>query len=287
MCEPAGFGVHHLLNEWMAWDERVDFARAIDQWATLLDSIVGAGGSVEVMPHRGQSGAMTFTRDTAVVTASGEATLLRNHGRRGDLEPEHVRAWLGDHRYEVEELRSDERLDGGNVVPTTDGWLLGIPPLTTSEAVRPFARHLRDLTGAVVHGVPIADTRFAHLDTALSDLAGRGWLAYPSAFRQPDLSAPTWQPILRDRPVIEATRDEAEALACNVLVVGDHVIGGLTPRLCRSIEELGLVAVPVELDEFRKAGGGAHCLTLELEPVHRADRPSSVQADRRSPCHAP
>jgi N-dimethylarginine dimethylaminohydrolase len=125
-----------------------------------------------------------------------------------------------------------------------------------------------------VHGVPIRNPKFGHLDTAIADLAGRGWLAYRAAFAQPDLRSPAWQPILRDRPVIEVTDAEADALACNVAVVGDAVIGGLTPRLCRSVERLGLTAVPVDLDEFRKAGGGAHCLTLELHPIHlRAARP--------------
>lgn len=285
MCEPAGYGVHHILNEWMAWDERVDVARAIDQWLALHDAIVAAGASVELMPHRGRSGAMTFTRDTAVVTASGEATLLRNHGRRGDLEPAHVRTWLAEHGFVVDEASG--RIDGGNVVPTTDGWLLGVPPLTSPETVRPFAQHLRQRTGAPVHGVPIGQARFGHLDTALSDLAGRAWLVYPDAFRQPDLRSPTWEPILRERPIVAVTQAEAEALACNVLVVGECVIGGLTPRLCREIDGHGLHAVPVDLDEFRKAGGGAHCLTLELEPIHDPDRPPTTTRVRRTPCPAP
>ena len=44
------------------------------------------------------------------------------------------------------------------------------------------------------------------------------------------------------------TDDEAAALACNVIVIGNHIIGGLTPRLCREIEQLGADPVPVDLD---------------------------------------
>ena len=52
---------------------------------------------IDVMPNSSRSGAMTFTRDTTVVTGDGDAVVLRNHGRRGDLEPEHVAAWLDEH----------------------------------------------------------------------------------------------------------------------------------------------------------------------------------------------
>jgi len=269
MCEPGGYSAPHILNPWMDWTEAVDARRALRQWSALADTIRDAGADVETIHNHSRSGAMTFTRDTAVVTAVGEAVVLRNVGRRGDLEPEQVIAWLRADGIEIIELDDDDRLDGGNVVPTSDGWLLGLAPGATIGTAQRLGARLADLTGAAVHGVPIADPKFGHLDTALGDLAGRGWLAYPAAFAQPDVAAASWEPILRGRPVIEVTAEEADALACNVIVIGDIVVGGLTPRLCREVERLGLGAVPVDLDEFRKAGGGAHCLTLELTPIHQ------------------
>lgn len=268
MCEPGGYAVHHILNPWMEWSEAVDVRRAIRQWASLADALESAGVQVEAMHNVSRSGAMTFTRDTAVVTAFGEALVLRNFGRRGDLEPRHITEWLESNGIVTRDLEPDERIDGGNVVPTSDGWIIGIPPGANIDTVRRFGQRLRDRTGVAVHGVPIRDPKFGHLDTALSDLAGHGWLAYPAAFAQPDLSGDAWSSVLRDRPVIEVTDDEAAALACNAIVAGDHVIGGLTPRLCREIERIGAAPIPIELDEFRKAGGGAHCLTLELDPLH-------------------
>jgi N-dimethylarginine dimethylaminohydrolase len=265
----------------MEWTEAVDVRRAIRQWSSLATAIVDAGAQVDAMRNVSRSGAMTFTRDTAVVTAPGEALILRNVGRRGDLEPEHVESWLTGHGINTSSLDDDTRVDGGNVVPTVDGWLLGIGPGADVDSVSAFGRRLRDFTGAAVHGVPIRLPKFGHLDTALSDLAGRGWLVHPAAFWQPDLAAESWKPVLRQRPVIEVTDDEADRLACNVVVVGDHVIGGLSDRLCRAIERLDLHPVPVDLDEFRKAGGGAHCLTLELDPIHRRpDGPPAVPNGR-------
>lgn len=269
MCEPSGYSVHHIMNPWMTWTEAVDVPTAIRQWVALAGALGDAGAEVHVMRNESRSGAMTFTRDTAVCTAPETAVVLRNVGRRGDLEPEPVRTWLDEHGFTTSQLDDDVRIDGGNVVPTADGWILGIAPGAKIDAITSFGTRLRDLTGATVHGVPIRDPRYGHLDTALADLAGRGWLIHPEAFVQPDLTTSSWAALLADRPVVEVTAEEAEALACNVVVAGDHVIGGLPPRLCREVERLDLHPVPLDLDEFRKAGGGAHCLTLELDPVHQ------------------
>jgi N-dimethylarginine dimethylaminohydrolase len=269
LCEPGGYSVHHLLNPWMTWTESVDVARAWRQWDRLASAIEEVGGEVVVAANSSASGAMTFTRDTAVTVGVDEAIVLRNVGRRGDLEPEHVAAWLGELEFTTIELGPDQRIDGGNVVPTVDGWVIGIQPGASADPVREFAQQLRERTGVQVLGVPIRDPRYGHLDTAFADLCGRGWLAFPPAFAQTDLTVDAWETVLQDRPVIEVTADEAEALACNVVTVGDHVIGGFGSRIAAAIDDLGLHAVPVELDEFRKAGGGAHCLTLELDPVHR------------------
>lgn len=288
VCEPAGYGVHHLLNPWMDWTESVDYRNALAQWEALCDAIVGAGADVDVMPHGSRSGAMTFTRDTAVVIGDQEAIVLHNVGQRGDLEPRFVTEWLRHRGYSLDELANGDRIDGGNVVPTSDGWLIGIPAGAPLEPAQRLARLLRDRSGAVVHGVPLATMRFGHLDTALSDLSGKAWLIYPAAFDQADLGTSAWSKILADRPVIVVDADEAERLSCNVLVIGDHVIGGLSPRLCHELSRFGLEPVPVDLDEFRKAGGGAHCLTLELDPIHSPQPNQHVQTpQRRTPCPVP
>ncbi len=115
MCEPAGFGVHHLLNPWMAWSEEVDGRRASRQWTELQDALIAAGAPVEVMANTSRSGAMTFTRDTAVVTAHRRAVVVRNFGRRGDLEPDVVARWLRSDGFATDELPEHLRFDGGNV----------------------------------------------------------------------------------------------------------------------------------------------------------------------------
>lgn len=262
MSPPSRLDVHHLLNPWMRWDEAVDGAEASRQWDRLVEVVREAGGQISVMPSEGRSAAITFTRDVAVTVGAGRAIVLRNHGRRGDLEPRHVSSWLRDSGFGIEELSEDDRIDGGNLLACPEGWLIGIPP---GGAVEPALRLAPRLEGRVMC-IPLARPEFAHLDTVLADLAGRAWLAYPGGFVDARMEGRQWQTLLGDRPVIIAQEEEARRLACNVVVVGDAVIGGgLSPRLCRAIEGLGLSPVPLDLDEFRKAGGGAHCLTLDLD----------------------
>lgn len=265
MSPPAKYGVHHLLNPWMTWQEEVDLARALRQWEGLVEAVELAGGKVELVDPHPESGAMTFTRDTAVVAADAEAVVLRNAGRRGDVEPDRIAAWLADTGFAVRRLDGQDRVDGGNVLATAECWLIGMP----ADAARGELDRLADLLGELSArrcvGIPLAQPRYGHLDLALADLGGRAWLVYPPALVAPDLDGATWQRVLGGRPVVAVDDEEAERLACNVVVVGDTVIGGgLTSRLCREIEHLGLSPAPIELDEFRKGGGGAHCLTLEL-----------------------
>lgn len=276
VCEPTGFGVHHLLNPWMRWDEAVDVRLAWRQWDGLCEALVTVGAELEVMEIAGPSSAMTFTRDVAVVVAPRIAFSLSNFGPRGDLEPEFVTKWLGSLGFDVRRLNG--RLDGGNLVRTTEGWLIGIPPGAPIDGAERLARRLRSEGASRVDAVPLQGARYGHLDTALCDLGGRAWLIHSEAFVEPDLDADSWRSILTGRAVIRVEPDEAEQLACNVVIVGNQVVGSLTPRLCRAIEHHGLEPIPVDLDEFRKAGGGAHCLTLELTPHARLltdSRPST------------
>jgi N-dimethylarginine dimethylaminohydrolase len=165
----------------------------------------------------------------------------------------------------TEHLPQPYRLDGGNIVRRHDGiWLVGLKP----GSDRGGAQHLGALlrrSGVQCVGIPLGDPAFVHLDLVMADLAGRGWLVYRPGLAEPDLLHPRWHTVLCDRPVIEVERDEAYRLACNVLVIGEAVLGsGLSPRLCRAIEGLGLEPVVLDMDEFRKGGGGVHCLTQEL-----------------------
>jgi len=261
MSPPTYFDVAYLFNPWMTWREEVIPRLARAQWRGLRDGLVAAGAQVDLLEAERSAPAMTFTRDIGM--AIGQRFLIfQNNGPRGDEEPTFVRAWL-DARGIANELVPFP-LEGGNVLPLADGRVLVGMPGSDQRAERYFAKLLQRLNGPRCIGVPLVETPYVHLDLALSDLGGRGWLIFPPAFGWPALDDPRWRDVLGDRPVIEVSRADAERLACNVVVVGDTVIGGWIPAPIRErIAALGFNVIEITLDEFRKAGGGAHCLCLE------------------------
>lgn len=281
LCSPpTHLDLSHLLNDWMEWDEEVDRGRAADQWAALVATLREAGATVEVLSPDPAVPAMTFTRDLGV-TVEGRVLTLTNLGPRGRGEPRRVRRWLREADVPHEAWRRRDRLEGGNVLRTGWGWLVGVRAGMDADPTRRLAAELRARTGDRAAVLPLAEPAFGHLDMTLADL-GPCWLAHPPGLVAADFGAGHWPEILGGRPVIEVEADEARRLAVNVAQVGDVVIGDLSARLCRRIEAHGLLAAPVDLDEFRKAGGGAHCCTLELPPSAPVEppRPPALGAAR-------
>jgi N-dimethylarginine dimethylaminohydrolase len=266
MCPPGLMSPTHLFNPWMEWHEETDTLKAAEEWSALVDLLERCGARIELLPSNSQAPAMTFTRDL-VLTVGDRPLILTNDGPRGTTEPVFAAAWMKGKGLRPRWLPRRMRLDGGNVVRRADGrWLVGLKPDSDVQAAKWLGRMVRRTTGAETIAVPLADVRYLHLDMVLADLAGRGWLVYPQGFAHSDLSHPVWTEILAGRPVIEVDHEEAKDLSCNVVVAGDVVVGGtLTTRLRGAIEGLGLTVETTSLDEFRKAGGGAHCLTCDLD----------------------
>lgn len=265
MSPPTYYSAHFMLNPWMQWWEEVSPTIAARQWEGLAEAIRRAGGIVRVMPESPRANALAFIRDGVLVYGPGKALALRVGGVRALVETPRIARWMEDRGYHVERFPPRGRLDGGNVLPAGDRWLLGMTPTTDGGPERALARLMHAATGRPVTGVWLPLRRFNHVDTVLADLAGWGWLVYRRGLGEPNLRSGRWAALFGDRPVIEVSDQEAERLACNVLMVGRTAIAGwMNRRLERRIGGLGLSVEVVSLDEFRKAGAGPHCLAVEL-----------------------
>jgi arginine dihydrolase len=265
MCPPDYFDTHFMLNPWMGWDEVVNPTLARAQWETLRSALEAAGATLEILDPDPLAAGLIFTRDALLCYRPGAALVLRNDGARGELEPAIYRRWLRRHDLALESLGSARRMDGGNVLPTAEGgYLVGLKPGDPVNVARALAARIKRRTGARCIGIPLSDPNYLHLDMVLADLGGRGWLAYPNALGDIDPRSSEWRQVFGGKPIITVDSDEARLLACNVVMVGTVVVGALPDRVAREIEALGLEVVRVELDEFRKAGGGAHCLTTPI-----------------------
>ena len=110
----------------------------------------------------------------------------------------------------------------------------------------------------------LVDERFYHLDTALCTLSSGHVLAYMDAF------SPHAQALLRRAVepgfLIEVEVEDALALACNAVEVGDAVVmHSASRRLQERLHDAGYRVFCTELDEFLRSGGSAKSLTLALE----------------------
>lgn len=132
---------------------------------------------------------------------------------------------------------------------------------------------LQEIVGCRVLPLLLVDERFFHLDMALCPLESGHVLVYPAAF------SPHAQALLRRaiEPgyLIDIGVEDARALACNAVEVGDTVVLHSASRGLRDrLHDAGYRVFCTELDEFIRSGGSAKKLTLRLDdgPAGTIDR---------------
>jgi N-dimethylarginine dimethylaminohydrolase len=119
------------------------------------------------------------------------------------------------------------------------------------------------LFGLPVVSLRLVDPRFYHLDTALCVLDADTAAYYPAAFDAAGRAALA----ACFAELIEATDEDAAVLGLNAVSDGHHVVlPAQAMALAAQLAARGFEPVPVDMSEFRKAGGGPKCCTLELRP---------------------
>ena len=256
MCRPTYFAVEYAINPWMDPAVGVDRDRAVRQWEALRELYRRLGHQVsEITPIEGLPD-MVFAANGGLVVdgcvygarfasaeriPEGPAYLdwFRKAGYTETREPKHVNEGEGD-------------------FIVLDEVVLAATGFRTEAAAHQEAE--RFLSRPVIT-LQLVDPRYYHLDTALFALSGEQIVYYPGAF-----SAGSRQVLRTLYPeALLATEDDAAVLGLNAVSDGHNVVlaaeaTGLADRL----RALGHTVHPVELDELRKAGGGAKCCTLEL-----------------------
>jgi N-dimethylarginine dimethylaminohydrolase len=102
---------------------------------------------------------------------------------------------------------------------------------------------------------------FYHLDTCFMPLSRELAIYYPGAFDR------YGRRVIRENvaDLLPVRHEEAYQFACNAVSVGRKVVISAPCRsLARELERRGFNVFPLDLSEFRKAGGAARCLTLRL-----------------------
>lgn len=258
MCPPEHFSVEYAINPWMDVGTPVDANLARRQWDALRGTHLALGHDVRVIEPLPGLPDMVFAANGAVAidgavlgarfrhpqrAAEAAAYLdwFRHAGGRSVHQPRHVNEGEGD-----------ILVAGGQI-------LLGHGFRTDVEA----RRDLEQIFGRPVTPLRLVDPRFYHLDTALCVLDDDTAAYYPAAFDDAGRAALA----SAFAELVEAKDTDAEVLGLNAVSDGCHVVlPAQAEGLATQIAARGFEPVPVDMSEFRKAGGGPKCATLELRP---------------------
>nr|WP_020573501.1 dimethylargininase [Actinopolymorpha alba] len=261
MCRPTYFTVAYAINPWMhPDDEAVDTERALAQWEALRRTYLDLGHDVSLIEPAPGLPDMVFAANGAVVV---DGLAFGSRFRHIERLPEAVRylEWFKAHG--VEHGVRDAYLplgiaEGEGDFLTTSTRILAGTGFRTEPGAH---RELEEYVDREVVSLTLVDPRLYHLDTALAVLDEETIAYYPAAF------APESQRLLATLypDAIHASEEDAMVLGLNAVSDGRNVVLPVQAAgLARQLEARGFEAVPVDVSEFRKSGGGPKCCTLEI-----------------------
>jgi N-dimethylarginine dimethylaminohydrolase len=117
------------------------------------------------------------------------------------------------------------------------------------------------MLGVRVLSLELVNRYFYHLDTCFMPLSEELALYYPDAFDR------YGRRVIRENvaDLLPVRHEEAYQFACNAVSVGRKALISAPCRsLTRELRRRGFAVFPLDLSEFRKAGGAARCLALRL-----------------------
>lgn len=253
MCPPTHFDVTYSINPWMRPTLGVNKRLATSQWETLAALYESLGLQIELVTPEPDLPDMVFTANAAYV--EGTYALLANF-RHKERRPEedYFCDWFREHGYTVHDAR--HRFEGaGDAINVGDKIYFGYG-FRSDYSMR---SKLHKMTGKPVVSLLLVNDHFYHLDTCFSTLSPTTALIYTGAFGASGLDE-----LCENFEVVYAVpRDDAFELGLNSVKIGQHLIVDYrAEEVATFAESRGFTVHPIDLDEFKKSGGGAFCMTL-------------------------
>jgi N-dimethylarginine dimethylaminohydrolase len=258
MCPPDHFTVTYAINPWMDPAIGVDAARAAAQWRCLRDIYASLGHAVRTISAEPGLPDMVFAANGAAVIG-GKVLGARFRYPERELESAAYLDWFRRSGYLVVVPPRCVNEGEGDIIFAGDCVIAG-HGFRSDVAV---AAEIAEIFGLRVVSVRLVDPRFYHLDTALCVLDADTAAYYPAAFD--DAGRAALFSLFAE--LIEVKDEDAEVLGLNAVSDGRHVVlPAQAVGLAAQLAARGFEPVPVDMSEFRKAGGGPKCCTLELRP---------------------
>ena len=264
VCPPTHFGVEYVINPWMVGNIGAASAeRARRQWDALVAILAERAELRAIAPRPGMPD-MCFTANGGFALAGRFVPATFAVSQRAPEAPRY-RDWADDAGMEILDIGADYAFEGeGDALwwPRPGGPLLvaGYGVRSDLEAHRALAAAL----GVEVVSLRLVDRRFYHLDTCFLPFPNGACAYYPAAFDERSRQVLATLTTAEQR--IEVAAEDAEAFACNAVVLADTVIANAASTALRErLAHWNYDVVTTPLTEFMKAGGAAKCLTLLLD----------------------
>ena len=270
MTSPIHFNVNYDINPWMMGNSNnIDRNLAVQQWNNLRNALISAGADIFVIsaPPKNCPDAV-FSANAGIALNEYFLPSLFKFEERQVEEPYFIN-WFLERGYNIPlsysnlprnefsfEGAGDALLDKNlNVLWYGYGF-------RSSLNFKPQLEEFYNQFNITVHALKLVDSRWYHIDTAFCPLDNGMLLWYPDAF---DMESRYMIKGAYGEKAISVSTEDALGFACNAVSVGDTLITPIiSDKLKQKLENKNIKNIQVDLSEFKKSGGSAKCLTLEL-----------------------
>lgn len=237
-------------------DNQVNPGLAKLQWNKLKETYDLLGIEVKLLKPHPHVPDLVFTANAGLV--KGKKAVLSNF-RYPERQPEekYNEEWFKENDFEVLKLDPSIKFEGeGDALFFQEKLVCGSGFRSDPQAATDIAK----LLNIEAISVKQVDPRFYHIDLCFLPIENF-IVYYPGAF---DVSSQTKIKSLTNER-FELTEEEALKFSTNSFVVDHTLIGpSYSERFLDFLKEKGYHTIQLDLSEFTKAGGGAKCLTLNL-----------------------
>lgn len=256
MCPPTYFEIKYIINDWMDEKFEIDKAKAIAQWNDLCEVYDKLGAPVSMVEAIEGIPELTFAGDSIMLYGDKAiSSRFRYKQRQAEVAP--MARWFKDLGYVIHQLPEGVHFEGNAETMLWNGRLVGGYGIRSDQEAYTSVAEILD-----IEVIPLKLLEpYYHLDTGFCPINADTIAYVPEAF---DAQSRELVSKLAKNTIAIGSK-EARMMACNSKAVGDTLVVSTkqAPNFVADIKALGLNVVELELSEFRKAGAGAKCLTLE------------------------
>jgi N-dimethylarginine dimethylaminohydrolase len=257
LCRPTHFTVDYIINPHMK-PYSVQKNKAMKQWENLVETLKSLNIKVEIIDQEEDVPDMVFATDQGIVR-DGAILLANFRYKQRQKERVYYREWFRKNGFRLRALSNIFPFEGGDTLFMGGMLYVG----TGFRASISSCEELSQKLSIDVMPLRLVDPYYYHLDMCFLPIDSSTAFYYPPAFSKNSQNI-----IKRLVPnLYEFTKDDVEAYAANSFVSGKDIVAsaGTPEKFQKTIKKLGLTLHEVDMDEFKKAGGGIHCLINVLE----------------------